>query len=106
MVKNKCIDTIAENAKFSNDISLINELDSSNDDFEERSFVGDHLWREIYNLPPNCREIFLMNKRDGMKYSEIAEELNISVKTVESHISKALKRLKEKAIKIYTFIFL
>lgn len=51
---------------------------------------------EIQNLPPKCREAFLLNKKHGLKYKEVAEELNISVKTVELHISKALKRIKKK----------
>ena len=51
---------------------------------------------EIQKLPPKCREVFLLNKKSGLKYKEVAEELNISVKTVEIHISKALKRLRNK----------
>lgn len=51
---------------------------------------------EIQNLPPKCREAFLLNKKLGLKYKEVAEELNISIKTVEIHISKALKRIRNK----------
>lgn len=50
---------------------------------------------EIENLPPKCREAFLLNKVNGLKYREVAEELGISIKTVEAHISKALVRLKK-----------
>ncbi|MCD7937876.1 MAG: RNA polymerase sigma-70 factor [Tannerellaceae bacterium] len=63
------------------------------------------LWDQIEKLPPERKKIFLMSKRDGMKYKEIAEELGLSVKTVENQISKALKSLRETAIKIYTFFF-
>ena len=43
--------------------------------------------------------------RDGLKYQEIAEELNLSVKTVENQMSKALKALRETAIRVYMFFF-
>jgi len=48
---------------------------------------------EIEKLPTKCKEVFIMSKRQGMKYKEIAEELNISIKTVEAHICKALKKI-------------
>ena len=60
---------------------------------------------EGLRLPSERRRIFLLSKRDGLKYQEIAEELHISVKTVEVQISKALKALRETAIRIYTFFF-
>ena len=46
-----------------------------------------------------------MAKRDGLSYREIADELRLSIKTVENQMSKALKTLRETAIKIYTFFF-
>lgn len=63
------------------------------------------LWTAIDGLPPERKKIFLLSKRDGLKYQEIAEELNISVKTVENQISKALKSLRETAAKIYCWLF-
>ena len=60
-----------------------------------RSLREAELWERIDRLPNRCREIFLMSKRDGMKYSEIASELGLSEKTVEHQINKALKRLKD-----------
>lgn len=64
-----------------------------------------HLWDAIDRLPPERRKIFLLSKRDGLKYQEIAEELHLSVKTVENQMSKALKALRETAIRIYLFFF-
>lgn len=52
------------------------------------------LWTAIDSLPEKCRRIFLMSKRDGMGNAEIAEELGISVKTVENHMTKAFSRLR------------
>ena len=64
----------------------------------------------ITNRQTHCEtteltKIFLLSKRDGLTYQEIATELGISIKTVEHQISKALKTLRETAIKIYTFFF-
>ena len=47
----------------------------------------------IQNLPPRCRLIFKLTKDDGLKYREVAELLNISVKTVEAQMAIAMRRL-------------
>ena len=49
----------------------------------------------LQKLPARCKKIFLMNRFQGKKYKEIAGELSLSIKTVESDISKALKTIKE-----------
>jgi RNA polymerase sigma-70 factor (ECF subfamily) len=48
----------------------------------------------INSLPVQCRKIFQMSREDGLKYSEIAEKLGISVKTVETQMSRALSKLR------------
>ena len=68
---------------------------------EEEALV----WDWIDALPTERRNIFLMAKQQGMKYKEIAVQLDISVKTVEGQMGKALKALRDKAIKIYLFFF-
>ncbi|QGY47545.1 RNA polymerase sigma-70 factor [Maribellus comscasis] len=45
-------------------------------------------------LPPQCRKVFELSRLQEMKNKEIAQELNISVRTVEAHISKGLKAFK------------
>ena len=75
---------------------------------EERIYQSERdarLWDAIDRLPPERKRIFLLAKRDGLRYAEIAEELHLSVKTVENQIGKALKALRETAIRIYTFFF-
>lgn len=47
----------------------------------------------IQNLPSRCRLIFKLTKDDGLKYREVAELLNISVKTVEAQMAIAMRRL-------------
>lgn len=48
----------------------------------------------IKTLPEQCRKVFQLSREDGMKYTEIAEQLGISVKTVETQMSRALSKLK------------
>ncbi|MEE9364863.1 MAG: sigma-70 family RNA polymerase sigma factor [Cellulophaga sp.] len=52
--------------------------------------------REIQKLPPKCKETFLLSKKEGLTNLEIASILNVSVRTVESHINKAFKILRKK----------
>jgi RNA polymerase sigma-70 factor, ECF subfamily len=49
-------------------------------------------------LPQQCRTIFQMSRFDGLKYQEIADQLGLSVKTVENQMGKALKQLRVKLI--------
>ena len=46
-------------------------------------------------LPPKCKEVFLLSKLHGLKYQDIALKLNLSVKTVENQMGKALKLIRE-----------
>lgn len=48
----------------------------------------------IAALPGGCREVFLMNRIDKLKYEEIAERLELSVKAIEKRMSKAISILK------------
>jgi RNA polymerase sigma-70 factor (family 1) len=50
--------------------------------------------KEIENLPPKCKQIFLLSKEEGLTNIEIAEHLNVSIKSVEAHITKAFKILR------------
>jgi RNA polymerase sigma-70 factor (ECF subfamily) len=47
----------------------------------------------INELPPKCRLIFKLIKEDGLKYKEVAELLNLSVKTIENQMTIAIKKL-------------
>ena len=66
--------------------------------------LEEKIMEAISSLPEKCREVFQLNRFDGLKYSEIAEHLDISVKTVENQMSKALKILREKLLKYMTLL--
>ena len=63
------------------------------------------LWTAIDTLPQRCREVFLLSKRDRLKYREIAERLDISEKTVEHQVSKALKILRRQVKDFFYSLF-
>ena len=94
-VRNACIDTLRRQhpEMTSIDPSDLEEI-ISDEEAIDRSEQEAKVWETIDALPDRCREVFLMAKRDGMTYNEIAEALNISVKTVEHQISKAMKKLR------------
>lgn len=61
--------------------------------------------KAIDSLPDECRKIFLMSRYDGLKYNKIAEQLGLSVKTIETQMSRALAKLKTE-LKDYLTILL
>ncbi|KAA8484347.1 RNA polymerase sigma-70 factor (ECF subfamily) [Arcticibacter tournemirensis] len=56
------------------------------------------IYAEIDRLPGQCKRIFKMSRFEGLKYREIAAELNISERTVENHIANALKILRSRLL--------
>ncbi len=64
-----------------------------------RSVMASELETKIYEamekLPQQCRLIFKLSRFEELKYSEIADQLNLSVKTVENQMGKALKIMRE-----------
>lgn len=45
-------------------------------------------------LPEKCKQVFVKSRIDGLRHREISEEMNISVKTIENHMTKALKHMR------------
>lgn len=66
---------------------------SSNSDNSLESAI--EIKMAIENLPENCRVVFVLSRYQGLTYLEIADALNISAKTVEARMSKALKILRD-----------
>lgn len=88
-------------------MSLISALEQSYDETEEEICTADlqnHINRLIEELPPQCKRIFNMSRKQNLTNPEISERLNISIKTVEAAITRALKYLKQNIYSIFLSI--
>ncbi len=57
--------------------------------------IQDKIEQSISILPAQCQQIFKLNRFENLKYKDIANKLNISVKTVETQMYRALKKIKD-----------
>ena len=108
-VHNRCLNYIRDHKKFNYSIERIEDLnpeaileDSDNLITDE---IKDKIAKTLELLPERARTIFELSRFEGLKYQEIADKLNISVKTVETNMSKALKLFREN-LKEYLVIFI
>jgi RNA polymerase sigma-70 factor (ECF subfamily) len=60
----------------------------------------------IQNLPERCRQVFSKSRMEGKKYALIATEMDISIKTVEVQMGKALKILREQLADLIVTFFI
>ena len=72
---------------------------------EQDSARIEHITKVINNLPPKCKEAFILSKFEKMKYKSIAEKMSISIKTVENHISRAYSELRKNVHYLLFFFF-
>lgn len=68
--------------------------------------LKEEIRKETAKLPVRCREVFELSRMEQMTHKEIGEQLNISPKTVENHIGKALKILRPKLKQIISLLFI
>lgn len=106
-VKNLCLNQIKhEQIKLQHAKRVISEAESTeySDHFLEVDLKKD-IEESIAALPEKRREIFRLSREEGLKYREIAEKLNISIKTVEAQMGLAIKSLRDKLKKYSSFLF-
>lgn len=99
--KHKAIEILRKNQNLKLYQQELARLDADKYNIEDESdkfMLKEKLFDSIRQLPPKCREIFVLSKVNGLTYSEIADELQISKKTVENQIGIALRLLRTKLV--------
>jgi RNA polymerase sigma-70 factor (ECF subfamily) len=108
-VRNRCLNYIRDHQKFRShylDIEVERTRPAEDYDLLVSEETQNKIEAAIRKLPEKCREVFELSRFDEMKYNDIAIKLAISVKTVEVHISKALKILREELKDLMTILLL
>ena len=96
-VKNKCFDVLRKKNRNIKVQEISNEYDIADEAFE--TYILSELEtlfnKSLTKLPERCREVFELSRLHGLKNREIAVKLNLSEKTIENQVTKALHILKE-----------
>ncbi|HBL77208.1 MAG TPA: RNA polymerase sigma-70 factor [Prolixibacteraceae bacterium] len=107
MVRNRCVDHI-KHLKIIDNKKLEWSEQSKFEELYHIDFIRDEPYvliqeelkteieKTIKSLPDRCREVFMLSRIDGLKNREIAEKLNINIKNVERHLSRALRTFRDK----------
>jgi len=96
-VKNRCLNYIRDHKKYRSrtlDLDCGDIEVATQDGSIEMEELQDQIDKALDTLPEKCRIVFEMSRFQDMKYKAIAQKLSISEKTVEAHMSKALRTLR------------
>lgn len=108
MAVNEGLYYLRKNKKFKKEENIEwNDLTLATNAVEEKVLeqeLGEKIDIAIQQLPPRCQEVFRLSRYEDLSYKEIAVKLNISIKTVENQMGKALKILR-RALKEYLPFF-
>jgi RNA polymerase sigma-70 factor (family 1) len=103
--RNKCLNVLRKK-------KLTVSLEHAEIDVEETNGISletEELYQIIQEavlaLPEKCKEVFQLSRNENLTNQEIATQLNISIKTVEAQITKALRRVKESIGDSYTYLW-
>ncbi len=98
IIHNKCTNYLRDNRKFDQNIlnleNLLEVPEYDGADILVEEELKLKIDASILELPQKCREIFVLNRYENLKYQEIADKLQISIKTVETQMSKALQHMR------------
>ena len=105
--KNRCLNAIRDR-KATVSLDDINGQDTPQvnvTDSLETEELNNLIQEAILSLPGKCREVFLKSRTNNLTNQEIAESMDISVKTVEAQITKALKQIRKFLGEQYYYLF-
>lgn len=109
MVRNSCLNAIKhEKVKQQHAQRHLRVAEQSRELVTERVFSNElesQLYQAMKALPEQCRLVFQLSRFEELKYQEIADQLQISVKTVENQMGKALKIMRNQ-LKDYLAVYL
>lgn len=103
--RNKCFNYIRDNKET---IPLNDEIPNLNDytDSDLELYELEQIIQEaVMSLPDKCKEVFDLSRNKNKTNKEIAEQLNVSTKTVEGHLTKALKHIKHQLGEKYHYLW-
>ncbi len=104
-IKNKCLNYIKLELPKQQSMTDVSEvmLSVSGERFDEgeNERLKQYIQTAVDALPKKCRKIFMLSRNAGLTYEEIADELDLSKKTVENQMGIALKKLRESLEGIY-----
>lgn len=97
MVHNQSLNYLKhQKVKLKHQESIIRHTEESHEDSgTESNELEQRIFEALQELPEKCRMVFKMSRFEELKYTEIANKMNISVKTVENQMGKALKIMRE-----------
>lgn len=109
MVRNSCLNVIKHEKVKKQHATYEMAGGEPSHESVSQSIISAELEQKIYEalkaLPEQCRLVFQLSRFEELKYAEIADQMNISVKTVENHMGKALKIMRVQ-LKDYLPLFL
>lgn len=96
-VRNRCLNHIKQTRTRKEHLEHYRSGQEESEDLEARireTELEHQIYKIVEKLPPQCKNIFTLSRAKGLSNTEIAEELKISKRTVETQISNALKTLR------------